>query len=312
MLVFCGVVPWAWQLYWAVPVLERVVDVFRQVMGSVREQGISFFYSYFLDVARINTAEVPAWASFVRLFWLASVYVIGTLIALTYLTKPDRIAVRFQLAAVWVVAVGLVTVVGMVLVPGGEQLERYMYFGSYFLLPILIGAAVGSLGKRPAALLTACVLASLAVPTLLVYGNQVGTFSYYPQQRATGLFLQSAVLPEIDRRARVSVLGVGPGWSVAAYNSVGASVKAQPWPDQTTENREEYVRSGLAKFADAFGRQGRAGSVVVLWEDVLAPEYLRHWFGQLGTTRVLEPIEASLERGDVVYENGFARLGLSE
>ena len=312
MLVFCGVVPWAWQLYWAVPVLERVVDVVRQVVGSVREQGILFFYSYFLDVARINTAEAPAWASIVRLFWLALVYVIGTLIALTYLAKLGRIAFRFRLAAIWVVSVGLVTIAGMVLVPGGEQLERYIYFGSYFLSPILLGVAVRSLGKRPAVLLTACVLTSLAVPTLLVNGNLVGTFSYYPQQRAAGLFLQLSVLPEIERRASVSVFGVGPGWSVAAYHSIGASVKAQPWPDETTENREEYVRSGLAKFADAFGRQRRTGSVVVLWDDVLAPEYLRHWFGQLGTRHVLGPIQASLERGDVVYENGFARLSLSE
>jgi hypothetical protein len=178
----------AWQLYYATPTFEHAVTY----ISRVRElflQGKGFFYAQTLLVANAG-ADVPFWASATRLFWLFAIYAFGGMLALSNLLRLRRLT---RDECVWTggtLGIAVLTVILALLTGTGDQLARYLQWGTFFAVPLVLLFASRALSTRLATAVVCVPLFVLSLPSFLAFHGNESTRRFYSQERSAAEFLE--------------------------------------------------------------------------------------------------------------------------
>jgi hypothetical protein len=183
------VVPLSWDIYWATRIFEGVTEVTSGVIGDLTEEGLLV---YFFNLGQSYAgAEVPLWTVVVRVFWWGALFLFGTVLGLKNLLNIKGLN-RVQ----QVETGGLLGVIGLsgavtVLSLGGAEFYRYLLYGGFFAVPIILRFLLGLSGttRRVALGLAVSLFFVLSFPTFLAHNNLVGVSGYYAPELQAGSFL---------------------------------------------------------------------------------------------------------------------------
>jgi len=179
----------AWETYWSWHTFRYSAGFLPNVWGQLVSLG---FLKAITTIGAANVGgALPLWATLIRFFWLA-VLGIGTLAGLSNLLRIKRLRLVDQVVTGGLLGVMVITMIGMVVVWGGYQFQRFLMYAPLFCIPILLlfMSKSGTLGRIGLALL-AILIPVLAVPSFMTSENAVATDAIYAHDLAAGQFLKS-------------------------------------------------------------------------------------------------------------------------
>jgi hypothetical protein len=142
--------------------------------------------SWLFNVGRVNLGQqIPFWANFTRLFWLAIVFGLGGFISLLQIRKGklDQKTKKVFACIVGCLAFGFFA---FIISPGGNQFYRILLYTPFLMVPIILGF----FAKRKSLLsLALIVLIIMSFPTFLVNNSRVSYSTIYPTEVSAGNFL---------------------------------------------------------------------------------------------------------------------------
>jgi hypothetical protein len=203
-----------WQLYWAVGMFEGWVGWWADFVQELQKGGLE---EHLLFLRQANTqlgTVVPTWVSWTRLFWLFVTYVVGGILALVNLIRVKKLGLIEIIETGGLVGVIFLSIIVVLLSPGGAQYHRILMYSQFFTVPIALkfffrpgaqsqgvtelrsshpspGWFHPSWWRRPALALGLILLLVLALPTFLAHHDQVSTYNVYSYEYADGEFLSS-------------------------------------------------------------------------------------------------------------------------
>jgi hypothetical protein len=185
LLVMVG----AWALFHAGTTFTNIVSLGPYFVSLVK-RGEIFFYIYTLGVANAG-GDVPLWASAVRLFWLVAVYVLAGLLALLNLTRLQRLDGRERDYSGALLGIGVMAVIAALVGGTGDQASRYVEYGGFFAVPIVLAFMSRAVPQRLRVALVLPAFFLLSLPTFLAYHGRVTLNAFYPAERRSAEFLVS-------------------------------------------------------------------------------------------------------------------------
>jgi len=192
MIILMFVFAVGYELYWAHRTFAMLGSFVPGVIQDVKT-GELFLTLSMLFSANFSQA-VPLWASFVRMFWLVAIYIFGALLTLGKLIWHRSLQVIEIKEIGSILGIGVMASVAMLLAPQGNQFHRFIMYGSIVITPLILRFVFGYLGKWSTTVLgffvAICLL--LVFPTFLVYNGSIVTTAFYPNEVATGEFLEMA------------------------------------------------------------------------------------------------------------------------
>lgn len=190
----------AWQVYYATPVFERVVTYVNRVIDLFL-QGKGFFYARTLLAANAG-AGVPLWASATRVFWVIAIYVFGGLLAVVNLRRLRQVTRDERIWTGAVMAVAVLTVLIALFTGTGDQLARYLQWGSFFAVPLILLYLSRALSPRWALGVVLVPFFLLSFSSFLAFNGNESVRRFYPQERRAAELLTSFYS---DRAASLSL-----------------------------------------------------------------------------------------------------------
>lgn len=183
------VIPLSWDIYWAASFFENVTGATSAVIEDFTEKG-ALLYLFNLGGSYAGGA-VPLWAVAVRYFWWGTIFFLGTFLGLKNLLKVKSLSWAEQLETGGLVGVLMLSAAVTALSPGGSEFYRFLLYGAFFTVPILLRFVLDlpSAGRRLALGLTVASFFVLSFPTFLAHNNLVGTSTYYASELEAGTFL---------------------------------------------------------------------------------------------------------------------------
>lgn len=187
----------SWVVYYAVATFDNVADYLPRLRDHVQE-GDLFYYVNTLRSANVSE-QVPLWARITRASWWLVIYALGGLLAVVTLLRARRLgAVRVDYAA-GLIAVALLTGVTTVVSGTGSQFYRYLEYGSFFAVPVVLGFIGRPHLHRFGVAAALLLFVSLSLPSFFAHNGRIGSSAYYPPDIAVGRFLESRYGPEQER-----------------------------------------------------------------------------------------------------------------
>jgi hypothetical protein len=186
------VIPLSWDIYWATRIFEGLTRVTAAVVGDLSERGLLTYFAH-LRSAYVG-AGVPVWAILVRCFWWVALFLFGPVLGLKNLLNIKALSRAQQVDTGGLVGVVVLSAAVSLLSVGGAEFYRFLLYGAFFTVPILLSFVVNlpAKGRRLALGLGIPLFFLLSFPTFLAHNNLVGTSTYYPAELRAGSFLEQA------------------------------------------------------------------------------------------------------------------------
>lgn len=290
----------AWQVYYAVKTFGNIVDSVPYFLGLL-EEGSIFFYAGTLGSANAGP-DVPLWASSVRLFWLVALFGLGGLLALLNLTRLRRLGDGERDYTGTVVGVAVMTGMAALVDGTGDQWVRFLEYGSFFVVPLVILFLARKAALRLVPALTLLAFAALSLPSFLAFHGQATVSAFYPQERGAAEFLarryageQLAVYTGVRERLFYTYYFPNASFYSSAFGTMSREDVPVLWQD-------------LGYLVDGFTLGGPAGrsSVFVLSEGLLLT--YQHTLGILPEDPHWLDLKARLAGTNAFYDNGLVQL----
>jgi hypothetical protein len=179
----------AWQLYYAVRTFGSIADSVPYFVDLVKEGDI-LFYAFTLGAANVG-GDVPLWATAARLFWMAAIYILAGLLALLNLTRLRRLGGGERDYTGALLGIGVMTAVVALVNGTGDQIARYVEYGAFFAVPVVLAFMARTVPQRWGLCLVVVPFFLLSLPTFLAFHSQIALASYYPQEHRAAQFLRS-------------------------------------------------------------------------------------------------------------------------
>ena len=179
----------AWQLYYAVRTFGSIADSVPYFVDLVKEGDI-LFYAFTLGAANAG-GDVPLWATAVRLFWMAAVYILAGLLAILNLTRLRRLGGGERDYTGALLGIGAMTAVVALVNGTGDQIARYVEYGAFFAVPVVLAFLARAVPLRWGLALVVIPFFLLSLPTFLAFHSQISLASYYPEEHRAAQFLRS-------------------------------------------------------------------------------------------------------------------------
>lgn len=300
-LFLYAVIPAAWLIYAAVASFGSFVDMGVVVADNIQRE---FYLRSALIIGRSNFgAEVPLWATTLKMFWLFLLFGAGTAAALLRLRRPHSLRPPEATAVGALLGIILVTVAFGLVSTGGLQMFRYAMYAPLVLAPLLL-LAISRLPRRLRRVGLGAVVVSLvalAVPTFLAYYPTVRHEMFYAYETAPAQTLSRH--GDDGTKLRVTALAVGYVPYVGYLPS--AEYLGTPIEFQLTDDAGlwAHIDSQVDLFVSGSG--DRMGIYVLSNRPSV---YYKHNFGIPLDDPRWDALRIRLEGQPAVYDNGFVTL----
>jgi hypothetical protein len=179
----------AWLVYFAVRTFGDMTDAVPYTADLIREGDI-FFYAFTLGAANAG-GDVPLWATLVRLFWIGSVYLLAAVLVIVNLTRLRRLSSGERDYTGALLGIAVVTLIVALVNGTGDQAARYVEYGCFFAVPIVLAFISRAAWRRLTFALVVIPFFLLSLPTFLAFHSQIALSAYYPAEQRAAEFLSS-------------------------------------------------------------------------------------------------------------------------
>lgn len=183
------VIPIAWEVYWATTTFEMLSGFGSKVVEDLSQEGfVNLSWVFFLGEGNFGE-NLPIWVRGVRLFWMALIFGVGSVLAIRNLFRARQLSLAQKMETGGVLAFLLLTLTASLL-SGGERVYYFLHFAPFFTVPILVRSFLNLRGKlKHAFTLLALCFVVLSFPTFLSHNTKIGTDAYYSYEYSAGEFL---------------------------------------------------------------------------------------------------------------------------
>jgi len=293
------VVPLVWLIYATVQTFDALVQVSAEVSSNLERDG--FLRDVLIGGGSNFGAEVPLWATMLKLFWLFLVFGVGTLAALSRLRRPRSLPSAEARALGALLGILLLSVTATLVSPGGNQFLRYPMYAPLVLAPLLLL----TIGRLPEALRKACLsavvvsLVALAVPTFFVHYPTVRMDMSYTYEAAP-----AQLLGRYSDGAGLTL--TAPALGHAPYVAYLPQATFSGIPEKFQLKDRDGVWSYLNDQVNSFVTADERVHIYVL--SARPQMYFGHNFGIPLDDPHWDAIHDRLEGQAKVYDNGFVTL----
>jgi hypothetical protein len=191
----------AWQIFYAPHFFNILSNYVPTIMNNFLSGAM--FSTSLQRVASISAVSVPLWAQLTQYFWILAIAGLGTLIGLVRLTQIKKLSPLETLDAAAILGTILFFIIVFALSREGYYVANYITLVRIFSAVLIVRFMLwvgGQLKKRlklkmPAEkisiFLLVGVIFAVSLPSFLVEGKDISTFTIYPQEIAAGKYLQS-------------------------------------------------------------------------------------------------------------------------
>jgi len=188
----------------------------------------------------------------------------------------------------------------------GDQLARYVEYGSFFAVPVVLAFISRALSPRLSVALVVIPFFLLSLPTFLAFHGQIGISSYYPEERRAGEFLWAQHEDASDDlqlftsiRDMHHYLYYFPTSQLhtSIFGSLKRSDKEMIWEDADLLVTDFMFRPG----------PGPPPKKVFIFSEAFPATY-QHLFGILPEDPRWLEISTRLETTNVFYDNGLVQM----
>ncbi len=297
------VIPLSWDVYWATHWFQSVAKVTSAVISDFTEKG-SLLYLFNLGGSYAGGA-VPLWALAVRYFWWATIFVLGGFLGLRNLLRFKTLSRVRQLETGGLMGVAALSAAVTGFSVGGSEFYRFLLYGPFFTIPILLRPLLDLSGKRwkVSLGLAAVSFFALSFPTFLSHNNLVGTSAYYSYEFQAGRFLEQAA-PEQERLRVFSLSASGPTLLYTVPNAdLRRSLQAAEMKDPAAlwQARDDV----LAGFLDPPRADGRLD---VFYRSVREAYVYQNIFNISPQDPEWRDLDNTLSRVNRLYDNGEVQI----
>ncbi len=182
------VIPLSWDIYWASLLFESTTKLTAAVVKDFTESGA--LITLFNQGESYAGGAAPLWTVIIRYVWLATVFFLGVILGLRNLLNKDLSRTQ-QLESGGLVGLLMLSGTITLLSAGGAQSYRFLLYGAFFTVPIILRFLVGlpRNRRRLAVRLAISLFFVLSFPTFLAHNNLVGVSTYYPSELQASSFL---------------------------------------------------------------------------------------------------------------------------
>ncbi|MDD5038460.1 MAG: hypothetical protein PHN78_04000, partial [Dehalococcoidales bacterium] len=295
------IVPIAWELYWATQFFETITKVTAHILQDLGELGV---LTYVLHMGQAYVGgQVPLWAVITRYFWWVVLFLFGTILALKKLLRIKTLDPNEKIETGELLGVMALTAAVTLGSPGGSEYYRFLLYGAFFTVPIILRFLLNlsSNNRRLSLTLLIIVFSILSFPTFLAHNNLVGTSTYYPSELQAGSFLERSY---------------GKGEELAIFYSSGESgLLLFSVPDayfraageaSHFKDKNDFWQS-MNQLVDAFGGSSAANyKVCYLSKKIMVLS--QHFFGVTLEDPNWQKLKDRLSYKDKIYDNGDVQL----
>jgi hypothetical protein len=186
---------------------------------------------------------------------------------------------------------------GTLLSPGGSELYRFVMYGSFLAVPVVLWRILSSPWRRilfPAVFL---LLLLTSLPTFFVHNNLVSLMADHPSEIAAGRFIEEVTVPQ-----DLELFWTDGASAPAMYFSPAARFLGPP---QATElPTVEDFRRGYEAFLDRFvsGESPYPYSLMLISKKL--PFQGQHLYGIAATDPLWDEFHRLADQGSLLYTNG--------
>ena len=126
-----------------------------------------------------------------RLFWLVAIYVLAGLLAVLNLTRLRRLSGGERDYTGALLGIGVMTAIVALVNGTGDQIARYIEYGAFFAVPLVVAFIARALPRRLGFALVVIPFFLLSLPTFLAFHSQIAVNAFYPQEHRAAQFLTS-------------------------------------------------------------------------------------------------------------------------
>lgn len=303
IVLLSAVIPTFWFMYSISDIFQLLVSLLLR-MPSLKEP--LPFESVFIVSEALTREGTPFWVNLIQFFWIFLIFGLGSLLALRdligILLHNRRIKVARTLEMGVLVGAIALTLIGLITSTGGEQYYRYLIYGSFVTVPVLIASLTASKPRRNTILASLMILFYvLSFPTFIAFNAHTPTNSTYFYE-----FSPSRVL--------TSSFGVGQGLTVITSQLVkgGLIVNFLPYANVRIEPDYHYIESEkglweqLGYLISEFDRSNDGKTVFIFTERIKL--YYNYIFGISPQDPEWLSIRQRLLRSNQVYDNRGAQI----
>jgi hypothetical protein len=304
--LFIGI-PVAWLVFWGTQSFHNLVILGSEIQRNLR---LDQFLGYaFQGVSTNIGASLPLWARTVRVFWLLTIFGLGSILSLVNAFRIRRLNLFERVVVGCFLGVGALSLTVTLVSTRGFEYFRYLFYAPFFTVPFLLKACQDF---RPFRKLVipgiGIVIAALSLPTFLVHHASVEQYAFYPAEYAAGRFLSSASASARGRQ--LMVFGLGFSALPVIYFVPDSVYLTEGQASIDLVDKQGLWRSVEKQVAE-FTRPGATGRGKVFVISERPRVYYRHLFGvDVDDPRWRLITERLSDESAIVYENGGVHLYL--
>jgi hypothetical protein len=313
-------VPVAWGIYYAIGMLATVtlfVPKFVQDLSA----GQLFGFAFLVGSTNLGT-EIPLWASITRWFWLISIYAFGIILALRNLFKLQILSSTEKFETGGLIGIVTLGAIGLVLSPGGFEIQRLFYYAPFFFVPIVLRfindtpaesasnetalerqhASIYPLGlhiKKYASNILLILFFILSLPTFFAHNSRISTDAYYSYDYSAGEFLES-------------IYGSGEGLNIYYFGDIFPQIvysglrninlyRLSDWAMENHTVSWQKPNNLITSFENAPG-----GSLFVF--SLRGKGYYEHLLAIKPSDPQWSALELRLQNGSKIYDNRYVNV----
>jgi hypothetical protein len=298
------VIPLAWDVYWASRFFDSLIKITSAVIEDLTEKGL---LTYFFNLGQSYVgAGVPLWAIAVRYFWWGALFLFGSILGLKNLLNIKSLSRAQQLETGGLVGVIALSAAVTALSVGGSEFYRFLLYGAFCTVPILLSFVVNlpTKGRRLALGLAIPLFFLLSFPTFLAHNNLVGTSTYYPSELHAGAFLRQTTSGGRGLTLFYSALE----GNLALYNVPNASLrKAAPFSQlKDASDFWHFESRAVSNFLDAGAGTEATLSAFYFSRRIVA--LAEHVFRIKPADARWDALNGSLAKANRVYDNSVVQI----
>ncbi len=276
LLVYSCVAFLGWNVFWAYSQFGSVLYFFRQIQfGSVPTA---------LDIV----TNIPLWAKLVEYIWIVGILGVGSIIALYGTLRIRNKLPKDRLLIAGSLGTALFGFVSFVVVPGGVQLPRLMFYAPLFFAPLAAVFLSERIKRKKLYVIFLLGIISLSFPTFLVQDRAISMSVVYNYEIGLGSFARFA-MPTTSGYVTTDQITGG----VLQFYLPDAVFSTPPW--------------NFSELSSSFG--SFSGSTLVV--SARAFTYLSFVYGNNQTNQFVSHVWNVLRNNNVVYNSGFAQIAES-
>lgn len=318
IIILCLTVFFAWEMYWATRTFTGMVGHVQYFIAAFTNPLERLLPLFGTATARLGET-VPLWVSLTRGFWLAFIFVFGTILGIRNLFRVKRLDVTETMENGGLWGVLIFSVICILAFPSGTQGHRLLMYTPLFTVPIIMRFLSGSsrqselsqstrFGKglsnswgwfrRHVFTLLLILFFILSFPTFLVNHSNVSTTVVHNYELSAGEFVEATY--EAKPLHFFSDI-------ITVYTNVYYVPDANfshPWHHWDIADEEELWLD-INRLMDRFENSG-GNSIFVLSEKFTQP---------FRSISVIEPTDPRwrefvnrLSQDDKIYDNGHTQI----